>query len=401
MFVDRHKPPYKAAGAVLLVLAAIAASLVFLQFRGELTRITHLTVLSPREGLVVDPGSKVTYNGVVIGKVAGVDYVDVGGSAKAKLTLNVEPRYIEFIPKNVVADVRATTVFGNKYISFSSPKDRSPQRVTSQDVIDASSVTTEFNTVFETVMSIAEQVDPIKLNTTLTALTEATTGLGQRFGDSLINANRILDDLNPRMPQIRADMAALADLADVYANASPDLWDGLENAVTTARTLNDQQGDIDTALLAAIGFGNTAADIFERGGPYFVRAAEDLLPTTKLLDDYRAMIFCTIRNYAEVGPRFARVLGGDNGYALKSYGTILLPGNPFVYPDNLPRANAHGGPEGRPGCWQKVTRDLYPFPYLVMDTGYSIAPYNHFEFTSPMATDYIWGRQIGENTIDP
>ena len=401
MFVDRHKPPYKAAGAVLLTLAAIAASLVFLQFRGEITRITHLTVLSPRAGLVVDPGSKVTYNGVVIGKVTGVDYVDVGGSAKAKLTLNVEPRYIEFIPKNVVADVRATTVFGNKYISFSSPKDRSPQRVTSQDVIDASSVTTELNTVFETVMSIAEQVDPIKLNTTLTALTEATTGLGERFGDSLINANRILDDLNPRMPQIRADMAALADLADVYANASPDLWDGLENAVTTARTLNDQQGNIDTALLAAIGFGNTAADIFERGGPYFVRAAEDLLPTTKLLDDYRAMIFCTIRNYAEAGPRFARVLGGNNGYALKSYGTILLPGNPFVYPDNLPRVNAHGGPEGRPGCWQKVTRDLYPFPYLVMDTGYSIAPYNHFEFTSPMATDYIWGRQVGENTINP
>ena len=221
MFVDRHKPPYKAAGAVLLVLAAIAASLVFLQFRGELTRIIQLTVLSPRAGLVVDPGSKVTYNGVVIGKVAGVDYVDVGGSAKAKLTLNVEPRYIEFIPKNVVADVRATTVFGNKYISFSSPKDPSPQRITSQDVIDASSVTTEFNTVFETVMSIAEQVDPIKLNTTLTALTEATTGLGERFGESLINANRILDNLNPRMAQIRADMAALADLADVYANASP------------------------------------------------------------------------------------------------------------------------------------------------------------------------------------
>ena len=98
------------------------------------------------------------------------------------------------------------------------------------------------------------------------------------------------------------------------------------------------------------------------------------------------MIFCTIRNYAEVAPRLSKVLGGDNGYALKSYGTIVLPGNPFIYPDNLPRVNAHGGPEGRPGCWQKVTKDLYPFPYLVMDTGYSIAPYNHFEFASPLVT---------------
>ena len=131
--------------------------------------------------------------------------------------------------------------------------------------------------------------------------------------------------------------------------------------------------------MASIGFSNTAADSFERGAPYLVRGAEDLLPTTKLLDDYRGMIFCTIRNSAEVGPAIAKTLG-DNGYSLSSAGTILLPGNPFVYPDNLPRVNARGGPEGRPGCWQKVTKDLYPFPYLVMDTGYSIAPYNHIEF---------------------
>jgi phospholipid/cholesterol/gamma-HCH transport system substrate-binding protein len=57
-----------------------------------------------------------------------------------------------------------------------------------------------------------------------------------------------------------------------------------------------------------------------------VRAAGDLLPTTMLLDDYRAMIFCTIRNYAEVGPRLAKVLGGDNGYALKSYGAVTWQG---------------------------------------------------------------------------
>jgi phospholipid/cholesterol/gamma-HCH transport system substrate-binding protein len=171
--------------------------------------------------------------------------------------------------------------------------------------------------------------------------------------------------------------------------------------VTTARALNDQRANIDTALMAAIGFGNTAADSFERGGPYLVRGAEDLLPTTKLLDDYRGMIFCTARNYAEVGPRIASSLGGHNGYALASSGTVLLPGNTFVYPDNLPRVNARGGPEGRPGCWQKVTKDLYPFPYLVMDTGSSIAPYNHAEFASPLVTDYVWGRQVGEPTINP
>ena len=379
----------------------VAASLLYLQFRGELAPKTQLTVLSSRAGLVVDPGSKVTFNGVEIGKVAGVHHVDIDGTAKAALTLNVRDRYLRFIPANVVADINATTVFGNKYVSFNSPKDPSRQHVSDGDVIEASSVTTEFNTLFETVMSIAEHVDPVKLNATLTATAEAVTGLGERFGDSLINANTIIDDLTPRMPQIRTDLRALADLADVYADASPDLWDGLQNAVTSAGTLNDQRRNIDRALMASIGFSNTAADSFERGGPYFVRAAEDLLPTTKLLDEYRGMIFCTTRNYAEVGPRLAKVLGGDNGYALRAYGTVLLPGNPFIYPDNLPRVNARGGPEGRPGCWQKVTRELYPFPYLVMDTGYSIAPYNHFEIATPLVSDYVWGRQVGEATINP
>jgi phospholipid/cholesterol/gamma-HCH transport system substrate-binding protein len=55
----------------------------------------------------------------------------------------------------------------------------------------------------------------------------------------------------------------------------------------------------------------------------------------------------------------------------------------------------------RPGCRQKITRDLWPAPYLVMDTGASIAPYNHLEIAQPMLIDYVWGRQVGELSINP
>ena len=113
------------------------------------------------------------------------------------------------------------------------------------------------------------------------------------------------------------------------------------------------------------------------------------------------MIFCTIRNYHDVAPRIQRSFGGDNGYSLVAYGTPMGAGNPYIYPDNLPRINARGGPEGRPGCWQKVTRDLWPHPYLVTDTGYSMAPYNHIEIGQPVVVDHVWGRQIGEYTINP
>ena len=164
MLVDRHRPPYKTAGAVFLVVAAVVAAFIYLQFRGDLTDKTQLTLLSPRAGLVVERGSKVTFNGVEIGRVARIEFVDDRGTPKAKLTLDVKPRYISYIPANVVAEIRATTVFGNKYISFSSPENPSAQRISAHDEIDASAVTTEFNALFETVTSIAEQVDPIKVN---------------------------------------------------------------------------------------------------------------------------------------------------------------------------------------------------------------------------------------------
>jgi phospholipid/cholesterol/gamma-HCH transport system substrate-binding protein len=393
-------PPYKLIGAILAVLFIAILVLVYMQFRGDFLQRDKLTMISSRAGLSMDPGAKVTYNGVEIGRVGQIQEVTVGDQPRAKITLEVNPDYLKLIPKNVTADITATTVFGNKYISFTSPKDPSPQRITTSDVIDVTSVTTEFNTLFETVVDVSSQVDPIKLNQTLAATAEALGGLGERFGQSIVHGNEILADVNPRLPQLRRDNQALADLGDVYANAAPDLFDGLENAVTTARTLNEQQGNIDQALMAAIGFGNTGADIFERSGPYLVRGTADLIPTSELLDTYSPALFCTIRNFHDVEPKVAASLGG-NGYSLRTLSELMGAGNPYVYPDNLPRVNARGGPEGRPGCWQPITRDLWPAPYLVMDTGASIAPYNHFELGQPILIEYVWGRQIGENTINP
>ncbi|MFB1296441.1 MCE family protein [Mycobacterium sp. pW049] len=399
---SKRQPPYKIAGLVLALVAIIALVLVYLQFRGDFLPRTELTMVSARSGLSMDPGAKVTYNGVEIGRVGEVEETNVDGEPRAKIILEVNPKYLDLIPRNVEADISATTVFGNKYVSFRSPSDPSPQRITASDVIDVTSVTTEFNTLFETVVDIAAQVDPIKLNQTLTATAQALDGLGDRFGESIENGNQILSEVNPRLPDLRRDNQLLADLGEVYADAAPDLFDGLQNAVTTARTLNEQQGNVDQALMAAVGFGNTGGEVFERSGPYLARGVEDLIPTSELLDEYSPSLFCTIRNYHDVEPKIADALGG-NGYSLRTRSEVLGlgAGNAYVYPDNLPRVNAKGGPGGRPGCWQPITRDLWPAPYLVLDTGASIAPYNHLELGQPLLTEYVWGRQVGEHTINP
>lgn len=427
-------PPYKTAGVVFLVLALVIFVLVYLQFRGDFTPKVKLTMFSDRAGLVMDPGSKVTYNGVQIGRVDSISEITRDGKPAAKFVLNVNPKYLSLVPENVNAQIKATTVFGGKYVSLTTPRDDrgnviSKGHLTPKSVINAVGVTTEINTLFQTITSIAEKVDPVKLNLTLSAAAQALTGLGDRFGQSIVNANAILDDVNPRMPQARRDIQQLAALGDVYANASPDLFDFLDNSVPTARTINQHQRELDAALLAAVGFGNTGADVFGRGGPYLARGAADLVPSAQLLDTYSPELFCTLRNYHDIEPKAATFLGG-NGYSLATHSellsglglmlnpTSLVPlllsqigglaagvvggaPNPYMYPENLPRVNAHGGPGGAPGCWQQITHDFWPAPELVMDTANSIAPYNHLETGSPYAIEYVWGRQVGDNTINP
>ena len=134
----------------------------------------------------------------------------------------------------------------------------------------------------------------------------------------------------------------------MYANAAPDLFDGLENAVTTARTLNEQQGNIDQALMAAVGFGNTGGDVFERGGPYLVRGAEDLIPTSQTLDEYSPALFCTIRNFHDVEPKVAASLGG-NGYSLQTLSELMGAGNPYVYPGQPAAGERQGRARGQAG----------------------------------------------------
>lgn len=428
------RQPFKIMGVAVLVVSVLVVTLVYMQYKGEFTAKTKLQMLSARAGLVMEPGAKITFNGVQIGRVASINEVDEDGEPAAKFELDVYPRYIKLIPSNVDARIVASTLFGNKYLSLTPPENPTPQRITPQHVIDARSVTTEINTLLETVAAITAQVDPVKLNLTLSAAAEALNGLGDKFGQSIVNANDILDDAISLRPQFRHDLQQLAAFGDIFNDAAPDLVDALDNGVVTARTLNAQRKDLDAALLSAVGLGNTGADVFGRGGPYLQHAIDDLMPATELLDAYSPEVGCSLQKAGEVQPKISHILGGKDGYALDTNtqfmgGTGLLVSptalattaalapltfglsalanliggvqNPYVYPSNLPRTNAHGGPAGAPGCWAKITRDLWPGPYLVADTGASIAPYNHLDTGSPFATEYVWGRQVGDNTINP
>lgn len=142
--------------------------------------------------------------------------------------------------------------------------------------------------------------------------------MGEPFGASLVSGNDILDEVNARLPRLHYDTIRLTQLAEIYTAAGPDLWDSLAAATTTAATLTRQRNSLESALLAAAGFGNTGTEVFERAGPYLVAGARDLVPTAGVLDEHSPALYCTLRNYAQVAPRVAGALG-SNGYSLNSF----------------------------------------------------------------------------------
>src|SRR5215467_10583690 len=98
-------PPYKIAGAILTIIFIALLVFVYAQFRGTFLHREPLTMISSRAGLSMDPGAKVTYNGVEIGRVGKVQEVTVGDQPRAKITLKVDPKYLQYIPKNVEANI--------------------------------------------------------------------------------------------------------------------------------------------------------------------------------------------------------------------------------------------------------------------------------------------------------
>ncbi len=81
----RRGPPYKTVGLVTILVMGLIGLVLYSEFRGDLTPRTKLTMVATRAGLVMDPGSKVTYNGVEIGRVSGISEINRDGSRPPEL----------------------------------------------------------------------------------------------------------------------------------------------------------------------------------------------------------------------------------------------------------------------------------------------------------------------------
>jgi phospholipid/cholesterol/gamma-HCH transport system substrate-binding protein len=350
---------------VVALVGVIALTVV--NFTGAATSFVPVVLKSERAGLVMEPGGKVKLHGVQVGKVSEVD----GGTDVVSLKLDIFPDQVQYLPANVQARIRATTVFGAKYVDLLYPEHPTRERLAAGAVLVSENVSTEINTVFQDLTNVLDKIEPAKLNAVLTAFAEGLRGQGPTIGEATTAANQWLLAVNPRTETIRSDWQALRRFGDTYGAATPDLLRVLDAAATTSRTVTDNAKALDSLLLSVTGFGNSGIELLAPIKDTLVEAINGLAPTTDLFSKYNPELTCTL-----VGAKitlddgYAQSVGG-NGRTFVGDAALLFGDDPYRYPDNLPVVGAKGGFGGKPSCGAlpDVAKN-WPTPYLVTDTGY-------------------------------
>jgi phospholipid/cholesterol/gamma-HCH transport system substrate-binding protein len=363
-----HRIPTAWWTAILLAAVALFMFVTAGSFAGTFRSDVPVTLTSDRAGLVLETNAKVMLRGVQVGRVSQI------GESKnhAGLRLEIDPDQIQYIPANVQAQISATTAFGAKYVELVYPQNPSPKRLAAGAVLHSKNVSTEINTVFENVVDLLNMIDPLKLNSVLTAVAEGVRGQGQRIGEATTDLNQVLLALNARSDTIRKDWRSFKDFDDTYDAAAQDILTILNAASTTSTTVVNHQTALDTLLLNTIGFATAGTNLLGTSRDNLVSSVNTLEPTTNLLLKYNPEYTCFLQGakwYLDNGGYAA--WGAADGRTLQLDVALLLGNDSYVYPDNLPIIGAKGGPGGKPGCGSlpDATKN-FPVRELVTNTGW-------------------------------
>jgi len=293
------------AAALLASLLVAFVVLTYLSYTAAFSPTDTVTLTAPRAGLEMDPGNKVKYRGIQIGKVDDISYA----GEQAQLRLVIDGGELHYIPSNAAVHIASSTIFGAKSVEFIPPKSPSRAALRPGAHLAVSAVSLEVNTLFQSLIGLLQKIDPVELNGTLSALAEGLRGHGKDLGGVLSGLNTLTRQLNPKLPALQQDFRRTAAVANIYADAAPDLVTVFNNTPTIARTVVDEQTNLNAALLSAIGLSNNAYDTLAPAEQDLIDAIKRLRAPLKVTADYSPEFGCLFGAINRGIQEFAPILG--------------------------------------------------------------------------------------------
>ena len=318
------------AGVVFVTVIALLIALSIAIYDKKFARVTMVTIHADRAGLQLARFGDVRINGVLVGQVRSVG--DDGKEAVIKVA--IQPDAAKDIPANVGVQIIPTTLFGQKFIAFTRPAD--PQgSLTDGEVIPADRVETnvELSKILADLFPLLRAVQPAQLNYTLNALATALQGRGEQLGETMDQLDQYLGGISDKLPTLRTDLQSLANVADTYDLAAPDLIDVLGNVTVTSKTIIDKQDDLAAFFTDLSGLATDSTRILSENEKNLIQVGKVTEPMLRLLATYSPEFPCLIEGAAKYAPRLAETFAGNQ---IKQYIQFGTPQYDAYHADDRP-----------------------------------------------------------------
>ncbi|GAA4365519.1 MCE family protein [Nocardioides caricicola] len=351
------------AGVAFVTVIALLIGLSIAIYNKAFEPATHVTIEADRAGLQLAKFGDVRLNGALVGQVRSVGQ----DGDKAVIDVALEPDEADQIPDNVTVEILPTTLFGQKFVSFVLPDEPSGTALEDGAVIPPDRVETnvELSRILADLFPLLRAVRPADLNATLNALSTALGGRGEQLGETMDQLDGYLGEIADHLPTLREDLVKLADVADTYDIAAPDLLDVLRDITTTSETVIDNEKQIGVFFSDLQGLSDTSTAVLRENEANLIRLGEVTEPFLKVLATYAPEFPCLLSGAARYAPRLARTFEGNQ---VKQYLEVGTPQYSAYDEDDKPTFGevGHG-----PWCLG-LPNPKVPLPPVALDQGSDI-----------------------------
>ncbi|MFF9216349.1 MCE family protein [Streptomyces viridosporus] len=333
----------RCAGVVFLLVPALLVWLAVAVYDKRFTDSDPVVVETGSVGNEMHLGAEVKLRGVVVGEVRAVEATGDG----ARLTLAMKPGALDDVPSDVRAQMLPTTLFGERFVALVPPEAPSAEPLAPGAVIpqDRSENAVELQQVLDDVLPMLTAVQPHKLSATLSAVSQALEGRGDRLGDTLGRLDAHLREFNPHLPTLNRDLKHLVKVSHVYADAAPDIITALTDFTTTSGTLAEQEAAYAGTLGATTRTAEDMTAFLRQNEKNIIRLSATSRPTLELLAEYAPSFPCTLRTLAEFVPAMDKALGKGTDRPGIHVDVTAVPARGAYLPGrDTPVYGAGGGP---------------------------------------------------------
>ncbi|WP_041322464.1 MCE family protein [Saccharomonospora viridis] len=327
---------------VAILVGGIALSIAV--YNRAFTDHVTVRVQAGEIGNQLAPNSDVKVRGLIVGRVHAVEPSPTGG---AELVLHLDPGQASLVPANVSARFLPKTLFGERYVDLTIPERPSTTGLADGTVIpqDRTEDAVRLEQALDNLLPVLQAVQPEKLSSTLTAISNALEGKGEQLGETLSELGEYLGELNPHVPKLQENLRELAAFSGTLSDVAPDLVRTLDNLTTTSRTIVEQSLNLDT-LYRTVATASTDLDTFlEANAANLISLGETARPTAELLAKYAPSYPCFLGQMAELVPRIDESFGkGTNKPGLHITLEITVDRGPYKPGQDEPEYNDKRGP---------------------------------------------------------